>query len=252
MCLSSLIKEEAARLGFGRCGIAQVVPLLQDGAVLEDWLQQGNEALLSYMGRNVDKRIDPTLLVPGAQSAVVVLQNYKQANRQSEDAPQIAQYAYGKDYHYVIRQKLQQLLEFIKMHCPQAEGGVYTDSAPVLERAWAVKAGLGFIGKSGMLISPGLGSYTLIGVLICNVSLTADSPVSGGCGGCRACLDACPTGAIGSSYGMCTERCLSYQTIEYRGPIADQYKHAAGNRLCGCSACLSDCPWKGKAPRLKE
>ena len=245
MSLSDEIKAKALQLGFDACGIAKAELLADDARTLQTWLNKGYHANMSYLENHFDKRTNPQLLVHGAQSVVVVLLNYFPAQLQPESAPQIAKYAYGKDYHFIIKEKLKQLQAFIDGQAPN-ESMVYCDSAPVLERRWAQRAGLGWIGKSGLLIHPTLGSYCLIGELITTLPLDYDTPQKERCGTCTACIKACPTEAL-SAYEVNANRCISYLTIEHRDTISDEFTSRMGNRLFGCDACLDACPWNKKA-----
>lgn len=245
MSLSNEIKAKALQLGFDACGIAKAELLADDARTLQTWLNKGYHGNMSYLENHFDKRTNPQLLVHGAQSVIVVLLNYFPAQTQSESAPQIAKYAYGKDYHFIIKDKLKQLQAFIDEQA-QNESMVYCDSAPVLERRWAQRAGLGWIGKSGLLIHPTLGSYCLIGELITTLPLDYDTPQKERCGTCTACIKACPTQAL-SAYEVNANRCISYLTIEHRDTISDEFTSRMGNRLFGCDACLDACPWNKKA-----
>ena len=245
MSLSDEIKAKALQLGFDACGIAKAELLADDARTLQTWLNKGYHANMSYLENHFDKRTNPQLLVHGAQSVIVVLLNYFPAQTQPESAPQIAKYAYGKDYHFIIKEKLKQLQAFIDGQAPN-ESMVFCDSAPVLERRWAQRAGLGWIGKSGLLIHPTLGSYCLIGELITTLSLDYDTPQKERCGTCTACIKACPTEAL-SAYEVNANRCISYLTIEHRDTISDEFTSCMGNRLFGCDACLDACPWNKKA-----
>ena len=245
MSLSDEIKAKALHLGFDACGIAKAELLADDARTLQTWLNKGYHGNMSYLENHFDKRTNPQLLVNGAQSVVVVLLNYFPAQLQPESAPQIAKYAYGKDYHFIIKEKLKQLQAFIDEQAPN-ESMVFCDSAPILERRWAQRAGLGWIGKSGLLIHSTLGSYCLIGELITTLPLDYDTPQKERCGTCTACIKACPTEAL-SAYEVNANRCISYLTIEHRDTISDEFTSRMGNRLFGCDACLDACPWNKKA-----
>lgn len=232
----------AAECGFEACGVAAVEPLVGDKAILQQWLDAGKHGSMRYMANNVDLRTDPRLLLDDARSAVVVLANYYPARRQPEGQPRIASYAYGADYHYVVRQRLAALAEEIDAVSTH-RWAVFTDSAPVFERAWAVRAGLGWIGKSGMLVNPRLGTYTLIGIMFTTLRLPASKPVAPRCGTCRRCIGVCPTGAISATDTIDARRCLSYLTIENREPVPDEFLDAAADTLYGCDRCMAVCPW---------
>ena len=245
MTLSEAIKAKALQLGFDACGIAKAEPLPDDKRSLQNWLEKGYNGQMTYMANHFDKRTNPQLLLTNAQSIIVVLLNYFPATKQPTNAPQIAKYAYGKDYHFIVKNKLKELQAFINQQANN-ESMVFCDSAPVLERRWAERAGLGWIGKSGLLINQALGSYCFIGELITTLPLDYDTPQKERCGSCTACIDACPTNAL-TAYNLNANRCISYLTIEHRGEISDALKPLMGNRLFGCDACLDACPWNKKA-----
>ena len=196
---------------------------------------------MSYLERNIEKRDDPRLLVPGAKSIVSVALNYYPKEKRDPELPQFAYYAYGKDYHFVVKDKLKQLLEYIQTIFPDTEGRCFSDSAPVLERYWAAKAGLGFIGKNTLLIIPGKGSFFFLGELIINQDLDYDSPIDLSCGSCKRCLEACPTSAIEKPNLVNATRCISYQTIEKKGDHDEDV--STGDWVYGCDVCQLVCPW---------
>lgn len=242
------IKREALRLGFSACGVANAEFFAEDSLRLQRWLNAGMNGEMSYMANHFDMRTDPTKLFVGAKSAVVVLADYFREKQQNSHDLQIAKYAYGADYHYVIKDKLRQLQAFIESEsdcCSQ----VCCDSAPVLERRLAERAGLGWIGKSGLLVNAALGSYTLIGTLITSLDLPPDTPQPNRCGTCTRCLDACPTCAIVEPYVLDARRCISYLTIEHRGEIPTEFLGKMGKRIFGCDACLDACPWNARRAR---
>ena len=218
MTISEKIKQEALRLGFDACGISAAVST-GEGERYRQWLSERCHGTMEYMARNVEKRIDPRLLVEGAKSIISVALNYYPPIKLPGRVPQFAYYAYGKDYHDVMRGKLHLLFEWIKECVPSVKGRYFSDSAPVLERFWAARAGLGFIGKNTLLIIPGKGSYFFLGELIVDVELDYDQPILGSCEGCSRCLKACPTGALGEPYRLNAGKCISYLTIEHRGTI---------------------------------
>lgn len=245
--LSQAIRTIATNLGFDAVGFARAARLDGEAEHLRTWLDAGLHADMAWMEGHFDKRVDPTLLVEGAKSVVVVLFAYKPAKVQPADVPQIAKYAYGDDYHEVIKTKLWDLLARIKEVVPEADGRPFVDSAPVLERAWAERAGLGWIGKNSLLLNRQLGSLTFIGTLMLNLELDYGTHVRPSCGTCTRCIDGCPTGAIVAPKIVDARRCISYQTIENRGEIPDSLKEPMGNRVFGCDACLDACPWNVKA-----
>jgi epoxyqueuosine reductase len=244
--LSQTIRTLAANLGFDAVGFARAERLDGEAIRLRSWLDTGYHADMAWMEGHFDKRVDPTLLVEGTKSVVVVLLGYKPTKVQPADAPQIAKYAYGDDYHEVIKGKLWDLLAQIKEMVPEADGRPFVDSAPVLERAWAERAGLGWIGKNSLLVNRQLGSLIFIGTLMLNLDLDYGTPVRPSCGNCTRCIDACPTGSIVAPKVVDARRCISYQTIENRGGIPDSLKVPMGNRIFGCDACLDACPWNTK------
>ncbi|MCU4156345.1 tRNA epoxyqueuosine(34) reductase QueG [Carboxylicivirga sp. A043] len=249
-----LIKDKAIELGFSDVGFALIEPIDNDEAQLKLWLDKGYQAGMTYMNNHFEKRVNPALLVEGAKSIISVLLNYKPKEEQLDtEAPKLARYAYGKDYHFVIKDKLQELFNFIKEEIyPSLEGRVFTDSAPVLDRAWAVKAGLGWVGKNTNLIHKKLGSFTLIGEIICNLELKPDKPIKEACGGCQRCIDACPTGALIGPYQLDANKCISYLTIEHRDELPEELRNQFNNWAFGCDICQEACPWNWKARPTKE
>ncbi len=246
---SSRIREKALELGFDACGISRAEFMEDDAQRLQKWLERGMQGEMSYMANYFDKRADPRKLVPGAKSVISVILNYYPGEKQqASDAPVISKYAYGEDYHFVMKRMLKKLLEFVRENFGQVEGRVFVDSAPVLERAWAVKAGLGWVGKNGMLISKKYGSFVFLGELIIDMELEYDkSEMKDHCGSCSACLDACPTKAIMPGRVVDGSLCISYFTIEKKGEIPVEMKDRFENRLFGCDICQDVCPWNKKA-----
>lgn len=242
MTFSEKIKEEAIRLGFDACGICQAVDSGEEENYMQ-WLADDCQASMKYMERNIDKRLDPRLLVDGAKSIISVALNYYPHHKQSAHAPQFAYYAYGKDYHDVVRGKLKLLFEFIRQTHPEVTGRYFSDSAPVLERFWAAQAGIGFVGKNTLLIIPSKGSFFFLGELIIDLELDYDTPITENCGSCTRCLNACPTGAIEMGYRVNAEKCISYQTIENRGEISAEIAPRLKNYVFGCDICQKVCPW---------
>ena len=240
-----LIKTEAQRLGFMSCGIAIATQLDDDARRLEKWLHKGNQAGMGYMERNFDLRIDPRKLVPGARSVITLLLNYYPIVTQNNDTPQIAKYAYGTDYHYVIRDKLNELLHFINVNIGTVDGRGFVDSAPVLERSWAARSGLGWVGKNGNLISKQAGSFFFIATLISDLDLVPDQPfITDHCGTCTRCIDACPTDAIVTPSEIDANKCISYLTIELKDSlIPDEFHDKMEGWLFGCDICQDVCPW---------
>jgi epoxyqueuosine reductase len=220
-----------------------------DAKRLQTWLDQGYHSGMGYMTNHFEKRADPTLLVEGAKSVISVIYNYYTDREQADsEAPVLSKYAYGKDYHKVLKDKLYVLLEFIKSSIPEAEGRVFVDSAPVLDRAWAFRAGLGWIGKNSNLISRNHGSFVFIGEIILNQELEYNAlPESDFCGSCTRCIEACPTQAILHTRTLDAEKCISYQTIENKGEISGGLTGKLSNRVFGCDICQDVCPWNRKA-----
>lgn len=242
MTFSEEIKKEALRLGFDACGISPADNSGEEERYMK-WIADNWHADMIYMARNVEKRIDPRLLVSGAKSIISVALNYYPNKKQASHAPQFAYYAYGKDYHDVVRAKLKELFEFISSRKPELSGRFFSDSAPVLERFWAAQAGIGFVGKNSLLIIPGKGSFFFLGELIIDIELDYDSSIAENCGSCTRCLDACPTNAIEEPYKVNANKCISYQTIENRGEISSYVAPRLKNYVFGCDICQKVCPW---------
>lgn len=250
---AELIKSEAKRLGFTSCGISKVEFMEEEAPLLEKWLLQGMHGKMQYMENHFDKRVDPTKLVPGAKSVISLLYNYYSDEKQKDpSAPKISMYAYGKDYHFVIKEKLTQLFEFIREQVGQVEGRVFVDSAPVLERAWAKRSGLGWIGKNTNLISKGNGSYFFLAEIICDLKLKADEPTNDYCGTCTRCIDACPTEAIIKPYVVDGSKCISYFTIELKEEIPSSFAGKLDNWVFGCDVCQQVCPWNRFSAQNQE
>ncbi|TAM99870.1 MAG: tRNA epoxyqueuosine(34) reductase QueG [Chitinophagaceae bacterium] len=251
---TALIKSESARLGFDYCGIAKAIRLDDDARRLEQWLNKGMQGTMQYMENYFDLRTDPTKLVPGARSVITLLMNYFPEERQSHDAPKISKYAYGNDYHHVIRKKLKLFLQFIRENIGEVQGRGFVDSAPVLERSWAQRSGLGWIGKNGNLITKQHGSFYFIATLITDLVLDCDDPFAKDyCGSCRRCIDACPTDAIQENKVIDGSRCISYFTIELKEQlIPDEMKGKFQDWMFGCDICQDVCPWNRFAVARRE
>ncbi|MDR6568397.1 MULTISPECIES: tRNA epoxyqueuosine(34) reductase QueG [Chitinophaga] len=238
------IKELAKELGFDHCGIAKAVQLDDDARRLETWLNKGMHGNMQYMEHHFDKRIDPRKLVDGAQSVITLLFNYFPSTQQRTDAPRISKYAYGQDYHEVIRARLKTMLLRMQERIGPVQGRGFVDSAPVLERAWATRSGLGWIGKNGNLIHKQAGSFFFIATLITDIELEYDGPVADYCGSCTRCLDACPTEALVAPGVVDGSKCISYFTIELKEQlIPDKMKGQFDNWMFGCDTCQDVCPW---------
>lgn len=240
---SALIKSESKRLGFLSCGISKADFLEQEAPRLETWLKKGMHGQMSYMENHFDKRLDPRLLVEDAKSVVSLLLNYYPSEIQNQDAYKISKYAYGQDYHFVIKDKLKDLLKFIQQEIGDVNGRVFVDSAPVLDKAWAAKSGLGWIGKNSNLITKQVGSFYFIAELIIDLELEYDNPTTDHCGSCTACIDACPTQAIVEPYVVDGSKCISYFTIELKEQIPNEMKGQFDNWMFGCDVCQDVCPW---------
>lgn len=242
---SALIKTEAKRLGFIFCGIAKADFLAEEAPRLETWLKQGFHGEMQYMENYFDKRLDPRKLVDGAKSVVSLGLSYYTDQRQSDpEAPKISKYAYGADYHQVIKDKLKQLLEFIQEQVGEVHGRAFVDSAPVLDKAWAKKAGLGWIGKNANLLNKQAGSFFFLAELIIDLELEYDvPPTKDHCGSCTRCMDACPTEAIVGPYVVDGSRCISYLTIELKNEIPAGFKDKMDGWAFGCDVCQDVCPW---------
>ncbi len=241
---TQLIKSEAKRLGFLSCGISKAGFLEEEAPRLENWLNQNMNGQMSYMQNHFDKRLDPTKLVEGSKSVISLLLNYYPEEQQKDlNAPKISKYAYGQDYHHIIKGKLRQLQEFITENIGEVDGRAFVDSAPVLDKAWAAKSGLGWIGKNSNLITQKVGSFYFIAELIIDLDLNYDTPVTDHCGTCTACIDACPTQAIVDPYVVDGSKCISYFTIELKDEIPNDFKGQFDNWMFGCDVCQDVCPW---------
>lgn len=240
---TQLIKKEAARLGFLSCGISKAGFLEEEAPRLEKWLKEGRHGKMAYMENHFDKRLDPTKLVPGAKSVISLLLNYYPEETQRPDSFKLSKYAYGTDYHFVIKDKLKALLGFIQEEIGEVHGRAFVDSAPVLDKAWAAKSGLGWIGKNSNLLSKQVGSFFFVAELIVDLELEYDTPVTDHCGSCTACIDSCPTQAIVAPYVVDGSRCISYLTIELRDEIPSEFKEQMEGWMFGCDVCQDVCPW---------
>lgn len=242
---SRTVKDIASSLGFEQCGIAKARMLDADARRLEQWLKKGFQGEMGYMERHFDLRTDPQKLVPGAKSVITLALNYFPSVLQKEDAPKIAKYAYGKDYHLVIRDKLNTFLLLLQEKLGKVEGRGFVDSAPVLERAWARESGLGWIGKNGNLINSKRGSFFFLATLITDLDLREDEPfATDHCGTCTRCIDACPTAAILPDKEVDGSKCISYYTIELKAAaLPDSLKEKSENWVFGCDICQDVCPW---------
>jgi len=252
--ISEKIKNKALELGFCDCGIAKPRFLEEEVFHLNHYLTNNYHAEMQYMANNAEKRLNPCKLVENAKSVIVVLCNYYSAIQQVDNtAPIISKYAYGKDYHFFVKQKLNELLQFIELQMGTVCGRAFTDSAPVLEKAWAKEAGLGWIGKNGCLITKKFGSYMFIGELIIDRELAYNQPFEKEfCGSCEKCITACPTSAIEKPYCVDGGKCISYLTIENKNEIPEKFHNKLNNRVFGCDICMEVCPWNKKIAATTE
>jgi epoxyqueuosine reductase len=242
---TKLIKDKAKDLGFFFCGISKADFLIEEAPRLEKWLHEQKNGNMDYMQNHFDKRLDPRLLVDDAKTVVSLLLNYYPSETQSDpDAPKLSKYAFGEDYHFVIKDKLKDLFNFIQDEIGEVGGRVFVDSAPVMDKAWAKKSGLGWIGKNSNLIHPKNGSFFFIAELILDLELTTDGPMKDYCGTCTRCIDACPTDAIVQPYVVDGSKCISYLTIELKDQIIPaEFKGKMENWMFGCDICQDVCPW---------
>ncbi|MFT4603464.1 MAG: epoxyqueuosine reductase [Rhodothermales bacterium] len=244
--LATALKERAKELGFLACGISKAEPLDQEAKDLEAWLHAGRHGTMKWMENHFDKRIDPTLLVPGAQSVISVIDNYYQPTTPTATPAtgRISRYAWGDDYHVVMKERLAELYAWLEDAVGEVSGRVFVDSAPVMDKAWARRSGLGWIGKHTNLITQAAGSWYFIGEMIVDVPFPPDGPTTDHCGSCTRCIDACPTDAITAPYQLDAKRCISYLTIEYRGEdLPEETASEIGNWIYGCDICQEVCPW---------
>ncbi len=240
---TSLIKQHAKRLGFDFCGISKAGFLEEEAPRLETWLNKNMQGKMKYMENYFDKRLDPRLLVDDAKSVVSLLLNYYPEKEQQPDVPKISKYAYGIDYHYVIKEKCKTLIDILKEEIGDVNGRCFVDSAPVMDKAWAQKSGLGWVGKNSNLINKSSGSFFFIAELILDIELAYDGPVQDHCGTCTRCIDACPTDAIAAPYVVDGSKCISYFTIELKENIPENFKDKFNDWAFGCDICQDVCPW---------
>lgn len=238
------IKQWATELGFSHCGIAKAEFLEAEAPKLEEWLKRQYQGEMNYMENHFDMRLDPRILVPDAKSVISLTYNYYTDQKKSEDAPKISKYAYGEDYHHVVKDKLKILLQHMQQTIGEINGRCFVDSAPVMERAWASKAGIGWIGKHSLLINKTQGSFFFLAEIIVDAELEYDNPfATDHCGTCTACMDACPTGAIVENKVVDGSKCISYFTIELKDAIPTSYKDKFDDWMFGCDICQDVCPW---------
>ncbi len=251
---TKLIKDKAKELGFFFCGISKADFLKEEAPRLEKWLKEERNGKMDYMQNHFDMRLDPRLLVDNAKSVVSLLLNYYTDEKQEDlDAPKISQYAFGEDYHFVIKNKLKEFFSYIQEEIGEVGGRVFVDSAPVMDKAWAKKSGLGWVGKHSNLVNPKKGSFFFIAELILDLELTADGPMKDYCGSCTRCIDACPTDAIIEPYVVDGSKCISYLTIELKEQlIPNEFKGKGENWMFGCDICQDVCPWNRFSSPHKE
>ncbi|MBA4851162.1 tRNA epoxyqueuosine(34) reductase QueG [Emticicia sp. BO119] len=246
---ANLIKTKARELGFDFCGISRAEFLEEEAPRLESWLNKNYHGQMAYMANYFDKRLDPRQLVEGAKSVITLILNYypeKQLTQKSEDL-KLSKYAYGKDYHFVMKDKLKDLMQMISEEIGEVNGRVFVDSAPVMDKAWARKSGVGWMGKHTNLINREIGSFFFIGEIICDLELQPDGAIKDYCGTCTRCIDACPTDAIIEPYVVDGSKCISYYTIELKEAIPDEVKGKFENWIFGCDICQDVCPWNSFA-----
>ncbi len=245
---ANLIRAKARDLGFSGCGISAAGFLDHEARRLDKWLKAGMHGSMHYLENNFDKRVDPRKLVEGAKSVISVLHNYFPSKVQKDpEAPVLSKYAYGTDYHFVLKDKLRELLAFMNATIGEIKGRAFVDSAPVMDRAWAARSGTGWIGKNTNLLVKGAGSFFFIGELIVDIELATDTPAKDLCGNCRLCMDSCPTGAIIAPRELDARRCISYLTVEYRDQLPAEMRDKMQNRVFGCDICQDVCPHNRKA-----
>jgi epoxyqueuosine reductase len=243
--LSQFIKDQARNLGFTAVGIARAEELTQEGVRLKEWLGRGFQGTMAWMQKEPEKRADVRQIVPDAKSVISVAMNYYHSTSHSNarEAGKISRYAWGNDYHVVMTPRIHSLVDCIKSECPDLHSAAYVDTGPVLDKAWAVRAGIGWLGKHTNVITKGYGSWIFLGEIIVDLDLEYDSPMADFCGSCTACIEACPTDAIVEPYVLDSTKCISYLTIENKGDIPWQFRHKLENWVYGCDICQDVCPW---------
>jgi epoxyqueuosine reductase len=250
---TNLVRNYAHKLGFENVGFAKAQHLSTEATFLEKWLSSGMHGTMSWMENHFDLRVDPRKLVPNAKTVICVsLQYYEKDIIQTENTPQISKYALGDDYHDVVRERLRVLFNYIKELCGNVDGRVFTDSAPVMDKAWAARSGLGWLGKNGNILNKSLGSWFFLGEIILDLEFEYDKPTTDHCGSCTKCIEACPTQAIIEPMVVDARKCISYLTIEYKDAISDDQSKQMGNWMYGCDICQDVCPWNSKAPSTRE
>lgn len=249
---TKLIKEKASQLGFDYCGISKADFLEEEAPKLETWLQKGNHGTMQWMENHFDKRLDPRKLVEGSKSVISMLLNYYPEQEIESSEYKISKYAYGNDYHHVIKNKLKELTFFINEEIGEVNGRAFVDSAPVMDKVWAKKSGLGWVGKNTNLINRDMGSFFFIAELIVDLELEYDGPIKDYCGTCTRCIDSCPTDALTNPYEIDASKCISYLTIELKEEIPDSFKGQMDNWIFGCDVCQDVCPWNSFSRKHRE
>lgn len=241
---TQIVKEIAYELGFSFCGISKAEFLEEEAPRLEEYLKKGKQGQMAYLENYFDLRTDPTKLVPGAKTVISLLMNYFPSQKQTTESYKLSKYAYGEDYHDVIKKRLRTFIELIRERIGEVDGRAFTDSAPVMDKAWAQKSGLGWLGKNGLIIRPKNGSFFFIAELIVDLELLPDYPIRDYCGTCTKCIDACPTGALDEPYKVNGSKCISYLTIELKDALLpNAYQDKMENWMFGCDICQDVCPW---------
>lgn len=242
---SQVLKSLAKSQGFSFCGIARAEALTGEARLLEQWLHAGKHGTMQYMENHFDKRIDPRKLVPGAKSVISLMYNYHTKTSLTDETHKISQYAFGEDYHHVLKDKMRALMDALQKTFGDFHARIFTDSAPVLEKAWARRSGIGWQGKNTNIIHPKAGSYFFLAEIICDLALRPDAPLKDYCGSCTACTDACPTGALDTPYVLDASKCISYLTIELNAqtPIPENFRDKMEGWIFGCDICQQVCPW---------
>ncbi|MDA9358552.1 tRNA epoxyqueuosine(34) reductase QueG [Saprospiraceae bacterium] len=249
-----IIQQKARELGFSGVSFAKAEHMDVEALRLEKWLGGGNHGTMGYMENHFELRTDPTKLVPGAKTVISLMFNYYNEDTQHDpEAPKLAMYAYGRDYHKVVKKKLKYLMKYVKEEIGDIDGRAFVDSAPILERDWARRSGMGWVGKHSLLLNPKEGSYFFLSEIICDLEIEPDSPIKDHCGTCTRCIEACPTDAISEEgYVMDGSKCISYLTIERKEEIPIEYKDLMGNYMFGCDICQQVCPWNRFAKQHNE
>lgn len=247
------IKQKASDLGFMFCGISKADPLIKEAKYLERWLNENHNGEMKWMENHFDLRVDPTKLFPGAKSIISLALNYFPEETQKDlEAPKISKYAYGKDYHFIIKDKLKQLLDFVQKEIGDVSGRAFVDSAPIMDKVWAKKSGIGWMGKNTNIINPKSGSFFFLGELVVDLELIPDGPIKDYCGTCTKCVDACPTDALNGKFEIDGSKCISYFTIELKDELPQSYANKFENWMFGCDICQDVCPWNRFSKPTKE